>query len=261
MTVVGQAGQEAFAERALVRLDRVPADRLDVLDRGDESGEQLVGEGAGLEAVPERLVGGRAHLVRTPALEQLRASVRDAEVRAEELVRRADQHVDAPVRDVDRPVRPVVDGVGPGERAGVVRELDDPPDVRQRADRVRRDRERDDARALVQQPLQVVEVERRVVVDVDEVDGQTLVVRELEPRRHVRVVVELRDDDLVALAPGAAGRPRQRKGERRHVRAEDRLLRRAAQEVAGREPRLRRRALSVRRLVSYGPLTFAFDSL
>ena len=141
------------------------------------------------------------------------------------------EHVDAPVRDVDRPVRPVVDGVGPRERAGVVRELDDAPDVRERADRVRRDRESDDARALAQLPLEVAEVERRVVVDVDEADLETLVVRQLEPGRHVRVVVEPGDDDLVAFAPLAAGGARERECERRHVRAEDRLLRSAAEEL------------------------------
>ena len=35
--VLRQAGEEALAEGALVRLDRLPADRLDVLDRGDEA--------------------------------------------------------------------------------------------------------------------------------------------------------------------------------------------------------------------------------
>ncbi len=51
---VRQAGEEAFRERALLRLDRIPAGLLDVLDRGDEAGEELVLLRAGLEA------GGRA---------------------------------------------------------------------------------------------------------------------------------------------------------------------------------------------------------
>ena len=38
-----------------MRGDRAPSERLDVLDCGDEAGEQLVGERAGLEAVTERL--------------------------------------------------------------------------------------------------------------------------------------------------------------------------------------------------------------
>ena len=52
-----QTREEALAELALVRLDRVPAERLDVLDRGDRARQGLVGERAALEAVRERLVG------------------------------------------------------------------------------------------------------------------------------------------------------------------------------------------------------------
>ena len=103
-------------------------------------------------------------------------------MRAEELVRRADEHVDAPVADVDWPVRPVVHGVRPGERAGVVRELDDAADVGERADGVRCDREGDDARAAIDAALQVVEVERRVVIEVDEANLEAFVMRELQPR-------------------------------------------------------------------------------
>ncbi len=179
--VVGQACQEALAQRALVRPDRVPADRLDVLDRRDEAGEQLVRERSRLEAVTDRFARGRPNLVRPPALEQLRASERDAEMRTEELVGRADEHIDAPVADVDRPVWPVVHGVRPGERAGVVRELDDAADVRERADGVRCDREGDDARAAVEVALQVVEVDGRVVVDVDEANLEAFVMCELQP--------------------------------------------------------------------------------
>ena len=58
---------------------------------------------------------------------------------------------------------------------------------------------------LGQLPLEVGEVERRVVVQVDEADRQVEVVRELEPRRDVAVVVEPRDEDLVAR-PAGSGR-------------------------------------------------------
>ena len=106
---------------------------------------------------------------------------------------------------------------------------------------------------------EVVEVERRVVADVGEADDEVEVVRELEPGRDVAVVVEPRDDDLVAGLELAPERAREREVERRHVRAEDDLLRRAAEER--RRPRRdSSTSASVRRLVSYGPLTFAFDS-
>ena len=54
--------------------------------------------------------------------------------------------------------------------------------------------------------------------------------RELEPRRDVPVVVEGRDDDLVALAQGSRERPREQEVERGHARAERDLLGRAAEE-------------------------------
>ncbi len=140
-------------------------------------------------------------------LEQLRATEREAQVRPEELVRRADEDVDAPLADVDRAVRAEVHGVRPRERTGAVRELRDPRHVRARADGVRGDREGDDARPVGQLPLEVVQVERRVVADVREPDDEVAVARELEPRRHVAVVVEPCDDDLVArveVAPNGA---------------------------------------------------------
>jgi len=63
--------------------DEVPADRLQVLDRGDESREQLVQLRAGLEPVL-----GRPYLVRAPRLRKLAADEREAEMRPVELGRR-----------------------------------------------------------------------------------------------------------------------------------------------------------------------------
>src|SRR5581483_7043464 len=68
---------------------------------------------------------------------------------------------------------------------------------------------------------------------------QVAVVRELEPRRDVRVVVELGAEDLVARPELAAGRAREGEAQRGHVRAEDRLLGRAAEEPRGGRPRVR----------------------
>ena len=152
-------------------------------------------------------------------------------VRPEELVRRADEDVDVPRLDVDAAVRPVVDGVGPGERADGMRELDDPPHVRRGADGVRRQRERDDARALRELALEIVVVEREVVVDVDEADDDAEVVLQLEPRRDVGVVVEPRHEHLFALAQRARERAREEEVERGHARPEGDLLVAAAEEV------------------------------
>jgi hypothetical protein len=159
----------------------VPADRVEVVDRRDEAGQELVRERAGLEPVAERDVRCGPDLVRAPALEQLGPSERNPEMGAEELVRRADQDVDAPVGHVDRAVRAVVHGVRPRQRARLVGELDDPVDVGQRPDRVRGDRERDDPGAIAELALEVLEIEGGVVMDLHEPDVEPSVVRKLEP--------------------------------------------------------------------------------
>jgi len=122
-------------------------------------------------------------------------------------------------------------------------ELDYAAHVCHGADGVGCDRERDDARAVRELPLEIAEIEGRVVVDVDEPNLKPLVVGELEPWGHVGVVVEFGDEDLVTLAPFASGRPRQRERERRHVGAEDRLLGCTAEELAGRLACLRHEGL------------------
>ena len=70
-------------------------------------------------------VGGRARLVRPPRVGERLAHVGEAEVRAAELVGRAEQDVGVDGADVDRLVRRVVDGVDPGECPGSVGELAD----------------------------------------------------------------------------------------------------------------------------------------
>ena len=100
-------------------------------------------------------------------------------------------------------MRPVVDGVGPGEGTDAVRELDDPPDVGGGADGVGGDRERDDARPVVQLGGEAVVVERKVVEDLDLADDDAEVVLQGEPGCDVAVVVELRHEHLVA-APSSS---------------------------------------------------------
>ena len=80
-------------------------------------------------------------------------------MRPEELVRRAEQHIDAGEGHVDWSVRRVVDSVYPRERARLVRELDDALDRCHRADRVRSPREGDDGRSRAEQPLDIGKVE------------------------------------------------------------------------------------------------------
>ncbi len=154
-------------------------------------------------------------------------------MRPEELVRRADEDVHVPRGDVDRAVRPVVHGVGPGERARLVRELDDAPDVRRGPDGVRGDGKADDARPVREEPREIVVVDLEVLGDTCDAHDDPEVVRELEPRRHVRVVVELRDDDLVARAERPRERAREQEVECGHARPERDLVGRRPEEGRG----------------------------
>ena len=101
-------------------------------------------------------------------------------------------------------------------------------------DGVRGRRERDDARPVGELALQVVVVERELVGDVDEADDDADVVLELEPRRDVRVVVEPRDEHLVARRERPREGARQQEVERGHALPERDLARGAAEE--GRPP-------------------------
>ena len=95
---------------------------MEVVHGRDEACEQLVRERSELEAVPHRLVGRGANLVRPPRLQQVALAEGQPQVGPEELVRRADEDVHVPGGGVDRAVRSVVHGVGPRQRTRVVGE-------------------------------------------------------------------------------------------------------------------------------------------
>ena len=128
-----------------------------------------------------------------------------------------------------------VHAVGPGERAGAVRRRGDPGRVADVAERVGSQRVGDHAGALADQRLERVEVERAVGrVDRGDADHQAAVLRGPEPRADVGVVVELRDDHLVAGRERARDRVREEEVERRHVGAEGDLAGLGAEEVGRR---------------------------
>ena len=210
-----------------------------------------------LEATADRRVGGGLRLVRPPRLEQLVAPVGDAEVRAAELVRGRDEDVTVERQHVDRFVRGVLHRVEPRQCADRVRELAHALHVDDRPERIRRRNGRDDAHALVELPLEVVEIESQIVGDVDPVELQALVGRELAPRRDAAVVVEPRDEDAVALLPVARRRPGEGEVEHGHVRAEDDVVGRAAEEAGCVGARACRRSPRRGVPVSYGAPRFA----
>ena len=176
--------------------DRVPAELIQVLDGGDESREQLVAS----VPVSNRAPTGSSGAGRTLYGRQSGGAPpgrSEAKVRAEELVRRAEQDVDAERAYVDRPCgakwTASTHTRAPASCASST--------IRARpasSDGVRGEREGDDAGVLGELPLEVVEVEGRILADLDEVHAEIEVARELEPRSDVAVVVEARDEDLVA---------------------------------------------------------------
>ena len=146
-------------------------------------------------------------------------------MRAAVLVRRAEEDVAAERLDVDRLVRGVVDGVDPAERAGGVRQLGDARDVGDRPHGVRRGDTRDDTHAVVELPLEIVEVEAKLGSDVDPLHLEAAICGDLDPRRDATVVVEPGDENPVALLPVAGRGAREHEVERRHIRAEDHVVR------------------------------------
>jgi hypothetical protein len=228
----GDALEETGRQDAFVRRERDEAARVgDVADRGDRAGERLVALGAGLPSIRD-LVRHGAQLVRLPTREELAADAEHPLVRAEELVGRGRDDVGAQAMEVDRAVLREVDAVERDERTGGLGSTDQVRGWGDRAHRVRRERERDEPRALAELRVEGVDVERDVVVtDVDPADGRARVARGHDPRPDVRIVVEPCHGDLVAGLERAAERPRQVQQQGRRVLSEQDLVRVAPQEA------------------------------
>ena len=158
-------------------------------------------------------------------------------MRPEDLVGRAHHEVGADGPHVDPAVLRQVDPVARDDRRrALVHEPGELGGGGDRADGVRRERERDDLGAFGQRGLERRGVERRVVVaDVDPPDGGAGVLGGEHPRPDVGVVVEPRHHHLVAGPERPPHRARDREQQRRRVRTEDHLVRVGVQQV-GRGP-------------------------
>jgi hypothetical protein len=124
-----------------------------------------------------------------------------------------------------------VHGVDPGQGAGAVGQFAHAASIDHGADGVRGPGERHHARAIGKLALEIVVVERGVIAQLDRPNHQVAVVGELEPGRHAAVVVQRRDEDLVAGLERTPRRAREHEVERGHVRPEDHLMRRAAEKA------------------------------
>ena len=159
---------------------------------------------------------------------------------AEELVGRTDEEVGAEPVQVEEAVLREMDPVDRddgADRLGARHQVGSRWD---RPDRIGRECERDELRPWRERLLERTDVDRDVVlVHVHPSHGRAGVGGRQHPRAHVRVVIQLRHDDLVA----GLERPRERPGhvqeEGRRVGTEDDLARVRAGEVGGRAARLR----------------------
>ena len=157
----------------------------------------------------------------------------------EELVGRAEEDVGVHGADVDRPMRAVVDGVDPGERAGLVRQVDDPAHVRDRPHRVGGPGK---ATTRVRSPsaLQIVQVE--VASSSRMSTKRTTRSRSCASSSQGEMFPSWSSRVTRISSPARSSRPsvREREVQRRHVLAEADLVRLAAEKA--RRDRSRRSA-------------------
>ena len=120
--------------------------------------------------------------------------------RREHLVAGEDEEVAVERLHVDRHVRDRLRAVDDDDGAVAMRDGDHLRDRRDRAERVRHLGERDEARPRREQLLVLLEDDLPGVVDRRDPQLGALLGGELLPGHDVGVVLEMRDDDLVALA-------------------------------------------------------------
>jgi hypothetical protein len=179
-------------------------------------------------------VGRGPDLEGRQCVERRGLAVQRAEVRPEPFVRAADQEVGVQCLDIDRRVRRVGDGIDIGQCPDLMRPRDDLADRVDRPDSVARIADGDELRPRGQLRLEVLEIERHVVLaDIHLADGETAVGGHALPGADVRLVVERRDDDLVAGPQRGADAPPDMERERRHVVAELDLVRAGGSEEVG----------------------------
>ena len=209
------------------------ADISDIVNGGDQAGEAFMVLRAGLPAVGQ-LLGTSAQLVRTQPLQLLALAVENTEVRAEELVAGACQEVAIEGAHINRPVRRVMHRVDERHRPGRVCQAHNLIHVVDGSHRVGCPSHGHQPRVAANLGRQVEHVER--AIGGLDVGGAHLYATLLQahPRRHIRVVVETGDQQLVAALQLAADGAAQGESQRRHVGAEDDFIGRAIEEVGHR---------------------------
>ncbi len=195
----------------LVRLDRGKAQGRDVVERRAEGDSARDVRRAGLELVGQvverRLLEGdgadhvAAALVRRHRLEERRLSVEHADARRTvDLVARERVEVAVEGPHVDGHPRRRLRAVDEDHRPAGVGELRDLPDRQDRAEGVREVRDRDDLRPVREHLLEGRDVHVAGVVERRHDEARALLLAEELPGDDIRMVLEARDQDLVARA-------------------------------------------------------------
>ena len=167
-----------------------------------------------------------------------------AEVRAEELVRRAGEEVRTEGGDVDRRVRRQVHSVDVDQRAGGVGGGRHGGHVRSGSQQVGGTGDRHQAGALAEQAGDLLRVElTRRPVERGPPNRRAGELGRAHPRADVRVVVQPGHDHLVAGCPGLRERPRDVVRELGHRPAEDHAARVGAEQVGDGGPGLEDRVV------------------
>ncbi len=196
-----------------------------VLDGGQDARQTLVILGAGHPAIGQRFRRG-LDLVGRQRFQQCTAAPKDADVGAEELVRRAGQEIAVPILHIDRPMRRIVDGIEKDLGSRAVSQPTERFHVVDRADHVGGTRHRQPADPLVQVAAQVIEVQRAILgPNVDEACLGPGITRGQHPGPNVGIMIQPRNQHDVTGSQRAANGAAQVKGERRHVLAENDLVR------------------------------------
>ena len=171
------------------------------------------------------LVAGRTHFVGSQRLEQVVASIKRPDMRAEELVGGANEKVTAQVLHIDGAMRRIVHSIHIDPGFHIVRQLGHTSHMVDRTHRVRCVSQGNDPGPRGDGRLQICHIEGAVSgVEIDKADDGAAFLQR-QPGRDVGIVIETGDDNLVARRECPTDSPAHGEGQAGHVGAKNDLFR------------------------------------
>ena len=185
-----------------------------------------------------RPVSGRTHPVCLQPLQLFPLTVELPAVRAEKLVRRTRQEIASQGLHVDQPVRRILDRVHKRKRPRLPGPAHDRAHVVDGSCRVAGIPHRHQLRLRRNLPPHILHIQRPALhVHIRPPDARPPLLRRQRPRHHVRVMIQARNQHLVAWPQLSRQGPADMECEARHVVAKDDLVRLAAQQISDRSMR------------------------